>query len=233
MATCRFCGREFGSRQGVYAHLKSCERYLSRRRRRPQSGRAQLPTLPQVPFRQRHHLMPEALSDAAMSQPEILEELAQLRKEVQGQTPQRQAEHRARQEKIRKEIQDIKWAVVDVHQLPWKVPPEARAAAKIAIERKLQELPVLELPYLELYQIASAVRDGIYKEYTSAPTKAQPFLNPEVLMPKARLLTGWFVCPDCDEAFELDEEPEHEAVCEDCAVPLEELDEDDEDEEEV
>ena len=28
MASCKFCGRQFGSEQGVKAHLRSCQEYL-------------------------------------------------------------------------------------------------------------------------------------------------------------------------------------------------------------
>jgi len=37
MAVCRFCGQEFGSRQGVRAHLKACAAYLGRFMRQPRS----------------------------------------------------------------------------------------------------------------------------------------------------------------------------------------------------
>ena len=51
-----------------------------------------------------------------------------------------------------------------------------------------------------------------------------------VLEKKGRALnpSGYFICPLCDEEFELDREPEKDSKCEDCGVPLEELEEDEE-----
>ena len=48
-------------------------------------------------------------------------------------------------------------------------------------------------------------------------------------MPMHRVLTGYFMCPRCDEEFELNLVPEKEAVCADCRVPLEELEMDEDD----
>ena len=41
MATCRFCGRSFGSSQSVRAHLKSCASYVR--------SKGAVPRVPRVP----------------------------------------------------------------------------------------------------------------------------------------------------------------------------------------
>ena len=41
-----------------------------------------------------------------------------------------------------------------------------------------------------------------------------------------RVLTGYYVCPTCDERFEADDAREHELVCPDCNVALEVADDD-------
>ena len=107
MATCQFCGRRFGSSQGVYAHLKSCQRYLSRKRLRPPTRHSRLPRLPQAPYRQPEPLPSDLPFDAGLPQEEVVEELARLRKEVQTRAEHRQAQERDRQEKTRAGLQDL------------------------------------------------------------------------------------------------------------------------------
>ncbi|MEO7862418.1 MAG: hypothetical protein ABIU05_18695 [Nitrospirales bacterium] len=52
-------------------------------------------------------------------------------------------------------------------------------------------------------------------------------------MPMHKILTGYFICPTCEEEFNLDRVPEKEAVCADCRVSLEELEEEDDDDDEA
>ena len=47
-------------------------------------------------------------------------------------------------------------------------------------------------------------------------------------MPMHKVLTGYFICPRCDEEFDLHRVPEQDAVCQECRVPLEEVEEEDE-----
>ena len=149
MATCKFCGRAFGSAQGVYAHLKSCPRYQTRQRRRTPSRfqrsdvtnrELPLPRLLQAPYQLPAPLPSELPFDPGLPQEEVVEELARLRKEVQTHAEHRQAQERDRQEKTRAVLQDLKFYVVDLSCRPWNVPREAGAAAKVAIELKLREL---------------------------------------------------------------------------------------------
>ena len=45
-------------------------------------------------------------------------------------------------------------------------------------------------------------------------------------MPIHKILSGFYICPRCDEEFELDRVQERDAICKDCRVTLEELEED-------
>ena len=48
-------------------------------------------------------------------------------------------------------------------------------------------------------------------------------------MPMHKVLTGFFICPDCENEFELDRMPETKAICADCGARLEALEDEDED----
>jgi hypothetical protein len=124
---------------------------------------------------------------------------------------------------------------VDLHFSLSPVPSAAIAEAKEAIERKLITLPILELPLTELQQIGTGLRDTIYDRYrtpaVSAPVQptslitSNPLPTQEVTMPKRKLVSGYFACPLCEEEYELDRVPEREAVCDECHVKLQEINE--------
>jgi hypothetical protein len=149
------------------------------------------------------------------------------------------AEHQARAAQQREVIQQLKLLVVDLYFTWEPIPLEARAEAKMQIERTLSALPLVELPPWERQQLATGVRDRVFAPYRKTLMPGAAAVPPpreistivhtqptEVIMPMHRVLTGYFICPRCDEEFELDRMPEKEAVCEDCRVPLEELEED-------
>jgi hypothetical protein len=165
------------------------------------------------------------------------------RREVQERDAARQqaTEKRLREAQRRQLIQQIKWVVIDMFVTWERISPEAIAEAKEEIERKLSTLPILELPVHELQQLGTAIREKVYRSYR---TREVPVFPPphqtatpmtvhhaprEVAMPMHRILSGFFMCPSCDEEFELDLTPEKEAVCPDCGVRLEEFDEEDDD----
>ena len=165
--------------------------------------------------------------------------------EVQREAEREQAaEQRRLAERTRSVIQHIKLLVVDCYFPSDPIPMEAIAEAKEEIERKLGTLPILELPVHELQQLGTALRDKIYRAYRTrelpispAPLQTAPparihTLPTEVAMPMHRILSGYFFCPTCEEEYELDRTPEKEAVCQDCRVPLEEDEVDDDDYEE-
>ena len=262
MATCGFCKREFSSAQGVRAHLKSCPKYQRQRprssaaprprratdeerirrlvesapssSRRPTASTAPepRPSAPRPTPRPESGPSPEARA-AARQRTEVAEQAAQQRRDT---------DRRIREGQTRTQIQHVKCLVVDAYVTFDPIPPEAIAEAKEQIERKLATLPILELPLLELQQIATGVRERIYKLYRQAPAQPSvaalpprdvtptPVHNPPqevTIMPMHKLLTGDFFCPRCDEEFELDRVPEKDAVCADCRVPLEEFAEED------
>jgi len=135
------------------------------------------------------------------------------------------------EQRMRQLIQQIKTNVVDLYWQGMDLPTEAKVQAKQDIEKKLHELPILELPYYEVQQHGEAIRDRIYSRYRQS--QSVPQIQPqkkEVVMPMKRLLTGLYFCPQCDDDFELDLTPQSEARCPACRVALEEDDGQGEDE---
>ena len=191
------------------------------------------PAAPRPTPRPESRPSPEARA-AARQRTEVATQAAQQRRDT---------DRRIREGQTRTQIQQVKLLVIDAYFSFDPIPLEAIAEAKEEIERKLGTLPILELPQWELQQHATAIRERIYSRYrqTRAQTNvavplprdvslplvhAQP---KEVAMPMHRILSGFFMCPSCDEEFELDLTPEKEAVCPDCGVRLEEFDEEDDD----
>lgn len=181
--------------------------------------------------------------DPGWSREMIRQECRRQWEALQEEERRHAAEQRSRAAQQRSLIQEIKWMVVDMHFTREPMPPEARAEAKEQIERTLTTLPILDLPLWEVQQIATGVRERLFARYRTPPTQPRVALPPprdvtpttvhvqtkEVAMPMQRVLSGYFICPLCDEEFELDLVPEKEAVCEDCRVPLEELEVDEDD----
>jgi len=172
---------------------------------------------------------------------------AQIEQEVRRQWEARQAEkrrcaeeQRARDAQQRILIQQIQWLVVDLYFNREPMPPEALAEAKAEIARTFATLPIAEMSLWERQQIATSVRERVFAPYRKTlmqlsvagpsrhdvPQTTVHAQSMEVLMPMHKVLTGYFICPRCDEEFELDRMPAKEAVCDDCHVPLEELEED-------
>jgi len=260
LARCGFCHREFKSSQSVRAHLRFCRVYHRtprtpsappRARRatteeedlrrlfgsappssRPQPASQEIeprrPTRPSTPRR-----------DFGWSQEQIVQEVRRQWEARQAEKRRQAAEHQARAAEQREIIQYLKLLVVDMYFTLEPIPPEARAEAKMEIERTLSALLLLELPPWERQQLATGVRDRVFALYRTTLTPNAAAVPPsrelstivhaqptEVIMPMHKVLTGYFICPRCDEEFELDRMPAKEAVCDDCRVPLEELEED-------
>lgn len=254
MAKCGFCKREFSNAQGVRAHLKHCHLYKGRgeghktppsQPRRHVSEEEHLNQLlrgashsqgarfyssPSASYtKERNLTRSDQPKNSAHPLPRLtpgrIEEnrrQAELRKEEERrkQIVQQQQEQRKRQL-----IQQIKANVVDLYWLGMDLPTEAKVHAKQVIEQKLSRLPILELPYYEVQQNGEAIRDRIYSRYRQS--QSVPHIQPqkkEVVMPMRKLLSGLFICPRCEEEYELDRTPEKEAKCETCQVTLEEGD---------
>ena len=181
--------------------------------------------------------------DVGWTQAQIVQEVRRQWEARQAEKRWQAAEQQSRAAQQREIIQQLKLLVVDLYFTWEPIPPEARGEAKAQIERTLSALPLLELPPWERQQLATGVRDSVFARFHKTPTQLsvarpsrddvpQTTVHPqsiEVLMPMHKVLSGFFICPRCDEEFELDRMPEKEAVCEDCHVPLEELEEDGED----
>ena len=260
MARCGFCHREFKSSQSVRAHLRFCRVYQRTPRNPSAPPRARRATTeeedlrrlfgpaapssrPQPPSQEIEPRRPARPStprrDFGWSQEQIVQEVRRQWEARQADKRRQAAEQRSRATQQREVIQYLKLLVVDMYFTWEPIPLDARAEAKMQIERTLSALPLLELPPWEQQQLATGVRERVFAPYRKTPTPNAAAVPPpreittivhaqptEVIMPMHRVLTGYFICPRCDEEFELDRMPAKEAVCDDCHVPLEELEED-------
>ena len=139
MAVCNFCGRSFGSSQGVIAHLRHCQSYKQQRQRpstapRPQRAltdkqhierllgtapsSARRPTASPVPEPRPVALRPNLRPEADRFQERRALEAGREReeqREAQQREAERQqaAEQRRRAERTRGVIQQLKFFVVD------------------------------------------------------------------------------------------------------------------------
>ena len=263
MARCGFCGRTFKSSQSVIAHLRFCPAYKQQRPRSSAAPRplkaltdeqhiqrllgsvpssaqrpAASPTLEPLPAAPRPTPRPDP--ERARERRALLEREEQREAQEREAECQRANEQRRRAERTRGMIQHIKLLVVDCYFPSDPVPMEAIGEAKKQIEHELFSLPILDLPLLELQQIASGVRERVYAPYrraSAASTVATPprrDVTPptvypqqkEMVMPMHRMFSGDFFCPRCDEEFALDRVPENEAICPNCRVALEEFEAD-------
>lgn len=263
MARCNFCRRDdFKSSQSVRAHLRFCPVYQRTRPNPSAPPRARRATTEEEDLRRlwgtaapsnRSHPAPQTIEpprvarrpalprDPGWSREMIRQECRRQWEALQEEERRHADEQRSRAAQQRSLIQEIKWLVVDMHFTREPMPPEARAEAKEQIERTLTTLPILDLPRVEVQQIAAGVRERLFAQFRRPPapvalpshrdvTQNTVHTHPtEVPMPMQKVLTGYFICPRCDEEFELDLVPEKEAVCEDCRVPLEELEVDEDD----
>ena len=257
MVRCRFCGRVFISSQSVRAHLRFCRAYQRTRTHPSVQPRARSDTTededlrrlfgPAVPARRtypapqeraprRPAQRPAPPRDPGWSREQIRQEVRRQWEALQDEERREAAEQRSRAAQQRSVIQHLKLLVVDMFFTWEPIPPEARAEAKEQIERKLITLPILDLPLLELQQIATGVRERVFAPFRNPPPPVVvpsrsnvtqtllPAHSTEVAMPLRKVLSGFFECPSCGEEYELDRVPEQEAVCEECHVKLEEVD---------
>jgi len=156
MANCGFCHRRFQSPQAVKAHLKHCKRYeASQSKKACALGtklKAVITTLALPPVQS---IPPIAAPDFAAPLREFEKALRESStKQYAPQTPQQQR---------RTILQAAKAQVIDQYGTPLgQVTASLRGAAKLAIERELATLPLEELPFEEVLEIAVAIRDAGY-----------------------------------------------------------------------
>jgi len=161
MATCRFCGRSFGSSQSVRAHLKSCASYVR--------SKGAVPRVPRDPRLPRE--LDEGLGDLGEREMDLVEdpvtrELDRMNRLIGAELERdfRQSLERERGAGRRRIIQRVKDEVLGWRAWRYaEMPAEVKARALQEIERELSALPVEELPRHELVQIAEGVRDRVYR----------------------------------------------------------------------
>lgn len=137
-----------------------------------------------------------------------------------------QEEKELRERRRRKIIQDIKHTVIDRHIIWPSVSAETKATAKLAIEKTLSTLQVLELPRSELIELAEGLRAKTYSLYHNPKDSKKPAKKEDCNMGKTELFSGLFQCQVCDSEFELDLATKEELDC-DCGGRLEQVDDDD------
>jgi len=256
MAKCGFCKREFSNAQGVRAHLKFCHLYKARgegpktlpsQPRRAVSEEEHLNKLLRGASQSQGARFYSSLSASYTKErnltrfdqpqnsahplprltPGRIEEnrrQVELRKEMER---RKQADQRQQEQRKRQLVQQIKSNVVDCYWL-CDVPMEARVEAKLAIEKKLFSLQILELPHYEIQQVGEAIRERIYSRYrqNQSVQQVQP-TQKENIMAITKLVSGLFICPKCEIEYELDRTHEKDARCSTCHVNLEEVEEED------
>ena len=250
-ARCGFCDRDFRSAQAVRAHLKSCTLYQETKRRKDNPPNTASGTL-----RQPGRELPKAKPGKAPDVRPSIEEQARRRKEAARNSQKEindywrqeaeKAERRRCQErkeaelqrqkdeadsllsKKRQIVQEVKSRVVDWHFSLHNIPNEAKARVKIEIERVLATLPVSELPITELIQIGEGIRDKVYAPYEKTVDVHKQPNREEIAMSKERLISGIYLCANCDQEFDIQRETEAGLICEDCGGRLEEVTDGDE-----
>ena len=156
MARCTYCRRRFRSEQAVRAHLKHCPRYKTFKSQEASAlgsepKAAVTPTMtPFIPFGPQ--VTPSNLSAPLVDSMKLLtESMAKLEKPPSA------------QQRRRKVLQSAKDHVIDhYYTASGMVNPAMRGAAKMAIERELATLPLEELPFEEVLELAIAIRARLY-----------------------------------------------------------------------
>ncbi len=156
MANCGFCYRRFQSPQAVKAHLKHCKRYEASQSKKacalgtkPKAAATPTATLPA------QSIPPIEAPDFSAPLREFEQAMREYStKQNQPPTPQQR----------RREIcQAAKTQVIDRYRpSSGTVTASMRGSAKMLIERELATLPLEELPFEEVLEIAAAIRDGCY-----------------------------------------------------------------------
>lgn len=154
MAKCGFCCRLFHSEQGVKSHLKRCDRYHTQKNKKdaplgsvPKGAAASPPAQPSAPV---------AAPDLKTPLLDFIKSLRQLSTKPDAPpTPQQQR---------RQILQAVKAHVIDHYRTPLGlVTASMRGAAKLAIERELASLPLEELPFEEVCELAATICDRCYE----------------------------------------------------------------------
>jgi hypothetical protein len=149
MATCKFCKRKFKSEQSVRAHLKKCRDYHESK------TSAALGNEPKAAAISSVQPTPSAGPDCATPLRDFEKAMREfsIKQEVPP-TP-----HHSR----RSILQAVKCHVVDRYRSSCgTVTSEMRGGAKMEIEQQMATLSLEELPFDEVCEFATAIRDRLY-----------------------------------------------------------------------
>jgi hypothetical protein len=149
MASCKFCGHKCKSEQGVRAHLKRCEEYLKSKKL---SALGKVPEAASAP----------SVEPNLSAGPDCAAPLRAFEKAMHELSTKQEAPQTPQQ--LRRSIlQAVKAQVVDRHQSSSGiVTATMRGDAKMALEQQLASLPLEELPFGEVCELAAAIRDRLY-----------------------------------------------------------------------
>ncbi len=149
MATCNFCKEKFKSEQGVRAHMRRCDEY------RKSKGLTASGSMPKAGSTLSVQPNPSAGLDCVAPPWDFVKAMHEF--SIKQETP------RTPQQLRRSILQAVKAQVVDRYQSSsGSVTSMMRGDAKMAIEQKLASLPLEELTFDEVCELAAAIRDRLY-----------------------------------------------------------------------
>lgn len=156
MVKCKFCQRTFRSPQAVRAHLKHCPHYQTVKSKRSAAS-GSLPQAGSTPTE-----TPPIQSSQPLVAPDLTASLQDLMASI-SEFSTKQNVPETVQQQHRRILQAAKAQVIDHYRTPLgHVTASLRGDAKLAIEQKLAPLPLAELPFEEVCEVASAARDACY-----------------------------------------------------------------------
>jgi hypothetical protein len=157
MAKCGFCHRRFRSEQAVKAHLKHCKRYeISQSKKACALGRKPKAAITTLATAAVQSIPPVAAADLSAPLREFEKAMGELSTTQHApQTPQ---------QRRREIVQAAKAEVIDRYRpSSGTVTASMRGSAKMLIERELCTVPVEEVPFEEVLELAAAIRARIYE----------------------------------------------------------------------
>lgn len=215
MARCKFCQREFRSVQGVKAHLKHCERYQLT----PSKKARALGTVPKAVATP--PATPPVHATPPIAAPDLSAPLREFAKSMTESSTNSEA-LRSPQQQRRHVLQAAKAQVID-RSRSWSgtVTASMRGAAKAAIERGLANLPLEELPFEEVIEIAAATRDRCYAPAFTRQARdaTRQRVEEELRHKQERVALGALIRADRrKKTFVLQTSQQAQAYCEEKAI---------------
>jgi hypothetical protein len=156
MAICHFCEGRFQSDQGVKSHMKRCAQYQTEKSR-------QLTALGSLPMgAATPAATPPVQAGPSVSTPDLAAPLRDFIQSIHARSTKQDAPQTPQQQR-RSILQAAKAQVIDQSGTPLgPVTSAMRGAAKMVIERELATLPLEELPFDEVRELVTAIRDRCY-----------------------------------------------------------------------